>query len=151
MNKQMYTQQNYRSQWSDTGYWSPSSIITMAWSLTSFFLVKKIFYFLAVLGLRCGTRALSSHDKSGLLSSCDVRAPLHWLFLVQPVGSRARTSAVAAHGVWNLPRLGIEPLPPALTGGSLNMEPPGKSVITDVLKTTGLMSPWPHMVLVDAL
>ena len=96
---------------------------------------------MAVLGLRCGTWASSSHDKSGLLSSCDVRAPLRWLFLVQPVGSRARTSAVVAHGVWNLPRLGIEPLPPALTGGSLNMEPPGKSVVTDVLKTTGLMSP----------
>ena len=55
--------------------------------LTDFlFLIKKTVYFLAVLGLRCCTWALSSHGKSGLLSSCDARVPTAVGFLVAACG-----------------------------------------------------------------
>ena len=31
-----------------------------------------------------------------------------------------------SHGMWDLPRLGIKPVSPALTGGFFTTEPPGK-------------------------
>ena len=34
---------------------------------------------------------------------------------------------LVACGMWNLPRLGIEPMPPALAGGFLTTGSPGKS------------------------
>ena len=34
---------------------------------------------------------------------------------------------LVAHGMWDLPRPGIEPMSPALAGGFLTTGPPGKS------------------------
>ena len=66
---------------------------------------------------------------------------LQWLLLLQGAGSRARrpqllclrdssgcgTWASLLHGVWNLPGLGVKPVPPALAGGVLTTGPPRKS------------------------
>ena len=38
----------------------------------------------------------------------------------------AHRSLVAPHSMWDLPRLGIEPMSPALAGGLFTTEPPGK-------------------------
>ena len=69
---------------------------------------------------------------------------LRWLLLLQSMGSRhagfhscgsraleCRLSSCGArasllHGLWELPRLGLEPLSPASAGGFLTTVPPGK-------------------------
>ena len=42
------------------------------------------------------------------------------------------------HGMWDLPRSGIEPVSPALAGGFLSTAPPGKSLLL-VLKIEALL------------
>ena len=54
----------------------------------------------------CGTRALERR-----LSSCDAQAQL-------------------LHGMWDIPRPGLEPVSSALAGGFLTTAPPGKSLIS---------------------
>ena len=72
---------------------------------------------------------------------------LRWLLLLQRMGSRSagfsscgsrtlvcRLSSSGAwasllHSMWDLPRPGIEPMFPALTGGFLTTAPPGKPPI----------------------
>ena len=95
-----------------------------------------LFLFLAVLGLGYYT-GFSLVAASGSFS-------LRWLLLLPSAGSRARASVVAVLGLWNtgsivngtwswllhsmwgLPRPGIEPVSPVLTGGLFTTEPPGK-------------------------
>ena len=51
-------------------------------------------------------------------------------------GTRAverRLSGGGAHGMWDLPGPGLEPLSPALAGGFLTTAPPGKSPHRKVL------------------
>ena len=48
------------------------------------------------------------------------------------LGSRARLNSCGAwaqllHGMWELPRTGIEPVSPALAGGFFTTKPTGKS------------------------
>ena len=61
---------------------------------------------------------------------------LWWLLLLRSTGSRwaleCRLSSCGAraqllHGMWDLPRPGIEPVSPALAGRFLTTAPPGKS------------------------
>ena len=97
---------------------------------TSFYLF--IYLFLAVLGLRFCTRALSSCGKWGPLFIA-VRGPLiiaaslvaeHRLQTrrLSNCGSRAQL----LRGMWDLPRPGLEPVSPALAGRLSTTAPPGK-------------------------
>ena len=56
----------------------------------------------------CGFSSCSSWGLEHMLSSCGAWASL-------------------LHGMWNLPGPEIEPMSPALAGGFLRTEPPGKS------------------------
>ena len=53
------------------------------------------------------------------LSSCSSWAPEHRL-------SGCGTWALPHHGMWGLPRSGMEPMSPALAGGFFTTEPQGK-------------------------
>ena len=55
------------------------------------------------------------------LSNCGSWALEHRL-------SSCGTWALLLHGMWDLPRPGIEPMPPALAGRFLTTMPPGKSL-----------------------
>ena len=87
---------------------------------------------MAVLGLRFCARAFSSCGKRGPLFIA-VRGPLttatslvakHRLQTrrLSNCGSRAQL----LHGMWDLPRPGLEPVSPALAGRFLITAPPGK-------------------------
>ena len=100
-----------------------------------------IYLFLAVLGLRFCARAFSSCGKWGPLFIA-VRGPLpiaaslvaeHRLQTrrLSTCGSRAQP----LHGMWDLPRPGLEPVPPALAGRFSTTAPPGKPWFT-VLMTS---------------
>ena len=86
-------------------------------------------------------RGLSLVAVSGGYSSLRcVGFSLQWLLLLQSTGSRHTGSVVVAHGLsscgaralllhgmWDLPRPGLEPVSPALAGGFLTTVPLGKS------------------------
>ena len=87
---------------------------------------------MAVLGLRFCVRAFSSCGKQGPLFIA-VRRPL--TIAASPVAehrlqTRRLTScgsrAQLLHGMWDLPRPGLEPVSPALAGGFSTTAPPGK-------------------------
>ena len=100
---------------------------------------------MAALGLRCCVRAFSSCGERGLLlvvvhglliavaslvaehgllarglSSCGLQALEHRL-------SSCGAWAYLLHGMWDLPRPGLEPVSPALAGRFLTTAPPGRS------------------------
>ena len=96
------------------------------------FIYKFIYLFLAVLGLRFCARAFSSCGERGPLFIV-VRGPLtiaaslvaeHRLQTrrLSSCGSRAQL----LRGMWDLPRPGLEPVPPALAGRFSTTAPPGK-------------------------
>ena len=87
---------------------------------------------MAVLGLRFYARAFSSCGKRGPLFIV-VRGPL--TIAASPVAEHrlqmSRLSSCGAraqllHGMWDLPRPGLEPVSPALAGGFSTTAPPGK-------------------------
>ena len=109
---------------------------------------------MALLGLRCCTRAFSSCGEWGLLfvvvcglliavaSCCGARALGAWGSVavarrLSSYGSRAlerRLSSCGARayllrGMCDIPGPGIEPMSPALAGGFLTTVPPGKSPV----------------------
>ena len=88
--------------------------------------------FLAVLGLRFCARAFSSCGKRGPLFIA-VRGPL--TVAASPVAEhRLQTRRLSScgswaqllHGMWYLPRPGLEPVSPALVGRFSTTAPPGK-------------------------
>ena len=90
-----------------------------------YFFYLKLYLLLAVLHL-CGcTWALSSYDS--WVSYCsDFSCYRAWA--LGSVGSSSWGSwASLPSGIWNLPRPGIEPVSPALSGRFLTTGPPGKS------------------------
>ena len=100
--------------------------------LTFLFVCLFIYLFMAVLGLRFCARAFSSCGKRGPLLIA-VRGPLtiaaslvaeHRLQTrrLRSCGSRAQL----LRGMWDLPRPGLEPVSPALTGRFPTTAPPGK-------------------------
>ena len=102
--------------------------------MTFFFLFKFIFIylFLAVLGLRFCARAFSSCSKCGPLFIA-VRGPLTIvasLVAEHRLQTRRLSScgsqAQLLRGMWDLPRPGLEPAPPALAGRFSTTAPPGK-------------------------
>ena len=95
---------------------------------------------MAVLGLRFCTRAFPSCGKRGPLLIA-VRGPLTIAASLvverrlQPrrlsnCGSRAQS----LHGMWDLPRPGLEPVSPASAGRLSTTAPPGKPNIISFLK-----------------
>ena len=78
--------------------------------------------------LCCWIRAFSSCHKWRKLSRCSV-----WAQHSQRTGSRAHRlsncgpQASLPHSIWNLPRPGIEPVPPALANRVLTTGPPENS------------------------
>ena len=101
-------------------------------SVFLFFLFFKIYLFMAVLGLRFRARAFSSCGKWGPLFIAVCRPLTIAASLVaehrlqtrrlSSCGSRAQL----LHGMWDLPRPGLEPLFPALAGRFSTTAPPGK-------------------------
>ena len=103
------------------------------YSLNNFvYIYLYIYLFLAVLGLRFCARAFSSCGERGPLFIA-VRGPLtiaaslvaeHRLQTrrLSSCGSRAQS----LHGMWDLPRPGLEPVSPALAGRFSTTAPPGK-------------------------
>ena len=88
--------------------------------LSSFF-NRFIYFFLAVRGLCCCMRALSSCREWGLLSSCSEQAS-------HCCGFSCGAQAQLSRGLWGLPRAEVEPVSPALTGRLSTTRPPGKSI-----------------------
>ena len=77
---------------------------------------------IAVASLCCGARALGMRASVVVargLSSCGSRALERRL-------SSCGTWALLLCGMWDLPRLGLEPVSPALAGGFLTTVPPRK-------------------------
>ena len=109
--------------------------------------MRSFFIFLAALGLRCCARAFSSCGEPGLLfiavhgllnvvsslvaehglqrvrasvdAACVLSSCSTWL-------SSCGTQAQLLHGMWYLPRPGLEPASPVLAGRFLTTTPPGK-------------------------
>ena len=107
-------------------------MITILTGVRWYFIVLFCFLFLAVLGLRFCVRAFSSCGKWGPLFIA-VRGPLtvvaslvaeHRLQTrrLSNCGSRGQL----LHGMWDLPRPGLEPVSPALAGRFSTTAPPGK-------------------------
>ena len=92
--------------------------------------------YLDVLGLHCHAQAFSSCSKLGLPSSSGAQTSHCSSFPCAEHGLQAcrlsshSTRALLFHGMWNLPRPGIEPVSPALAGGFLTTGPPGKSLMS---------------------
>ena len=88
---------------------------------------------MAVLGLRFCARAFSSCGERGPLFIA-VRGPLA-IVASLVVEHRLQTRRLSScgsqaqllHGMWDLPRPGLEPVYPALAGGFLTTAPPAKS------------------------
>ena len=90
---------------------------------------------MAVLGLRFCARAFSSCDEQGPLFTA-VRGPL--TIVSSPAAehrlqtrrlSNCGSRAQLLRGMWDPPRPGLEPVPPALAGRFSTTAPPGKPCI----------------------
>ena len=99
------------------------------------FIIYLLFLFLAALGLRFCARAFSSCGEWGPLFIA-VRGPLTitaslvaeqrlQTLRLSSCGSRAQL----LRGMWDLPRPGLEPVSPALSGRFSTTAPPGKPVV----------------------
>ena len=84
--------------------------------------------------LRCGAQAFHC----GGFSRCGAQALVAWASVVMARGLSCRglwvlerrlsscgTRAWLLRGMWDPPRAGLEPVPPALAGGFLTTVPPG--------------------------
>ena len=105
---------------------------------------------MAVLGLRFCARAFSSCGKWGPLFIA-VRGPLiivaslvveHRLLMRK--FSNCGSWAQLLHGMWDLPRPGLEPVSPALAGRFSTTAPPGKPQILFFLRTPVLLDRAPR-------
>ena len=110
-----------------------SCISFLSFFLTSFLLFF-LYFFCHSLSLFCPTWASSSCWELGLLSSCHVQASLGtWASVVVALKNRLSnfgTQAQLPRGMWDLPGLEMEPMPPALAGRFLTTGPPGKLYIS---------------------
>ena len=108
-------------------------------TFSSFFKKNYLFIFLAVLGLRCCVWAFSRCGERGLLFIA-----VHGLLIVVASlvdhGLQAhRLSSFGARaqlfrGTWDLPRPGLEPVSPALTGRFITTAPPGKPLFSSFIQ-----------------
>ena len=106
--------------------------ITFFFEMCFKFIYLFIYLFLAVLGLRFCTRAFSSCGERGPLFIM-VHGPLivtASLVVEHRLQTRRLSScdsrAQLLHGMWDLPRPGLEPVSPALAGRFSTTAPPGK-------------------------
>ena len=107
------------------------------WIVFSHSFLKNVclFIFLAVLACCTGFSLVAA---SRGCSSCGAWASLPWLLFLRSMGSRVRLSSCSAwayliRGMWDLPRPGVKPTSPALTGGFFTVEPPGKPLSFHIL------------------
>ena len=92
-----------------------------------FIFFLKIILFLAALGLHWCSLAFSSCSERGATLSLQcLGLSLQRLLLLQGKGPRAHRLQQLPRGTWDPPGPGIEPVSPALAGGFLFTEPPGK-------------------------
>ena len=90
-----------------------------------------ILFTLAALSLHCGKQTFSSCSRQGLPLFWLTGFSLRWLRAQGGASiSSCGTLASLLLGMWTLPRPGIEPVTPALAGGYLTTEPPGKPLST---------------------
>ena len=111
-----------------------------------------IFLFLVMLGLRCYTWAFSGYgDEGSSLLRCVGHCGGCSCGGVLALGVQALVVVVLL-GMWNLPRLGIEPVSRVLQGRCLSTVPPGKppSVLfedaLDKLQISSLQAPGIHLI-----
>ena len=130
--------------------WNVKTLENKSLPLSSFFFFKLgffggffclfvclfIYLFLVVLGLRFCARAFSSCGERGPLFIA-VRGPLTIAasFVAEHRLQTRRLSncgswAQLLHGMWDLPRPGLEPVSPALAGRFSTTVPPGKPKLT---------------------
>ena len=113
-----------------------------------FFLIFFFILFLPVLGLRFCVRAFSSWGERGPLFIV-VHGPLtvvaslvaeHKLQTrrLSTCGSRAQL----LHGMWDLPRPGLEPVSPALAGRLSTTAPPGKPSFSLFVYESNMQKIW---------
>ena len=95
------------------------------------------YFFMAVLGLCLCVRASSSRGKRGPLLIA-VRGPptiAASLVAEQRLQTRRLSNcgswAQLLHGMWDLPRPGLEPVSPALAGRLSTTAPPGKPILIE--------------------
>ena len=95
------------------------------------YILKFIYFWLSWVFV--AARGLSLLAVSGSYSSLRcVGFSLRWLLLWRSMGSRhggfrsCGSRSQLLRSMWDLPRPGLEPLPPALAGGFLTTAPPGK-------------------------
>ena len=90
------------------------------------FLILIFCLFLVALGLHCCTQPFSSCNAQashgGGFSYCEAQALATWF------NNCMWLAGLVLHGIWNLPRPGIELVSPALAGGFLSTAPPRKSL-----------------------
>ena len=97
-----------------------------------FFINLFIYLFLAVLGLRFCARAFSSCGERGplFIAVCGPLTVMASLVVGHGLQTRRLSScgsrASLLHGMWDLPRPGLEPVSPALAGTVSTTVPPGK-------------------------
>ena len=100
-----------------------------------FFINLSIYLFLAVLGLRFRARAFPSCGKWGPLFIAVHRPLIIAASLVAEHRLQTRrlsncgSRAQPLRGMWDLPRPGLEPVPPALAGRLPTTAPPGKPLL----------------------
>ena len=95
------------------------------------FLLCRVFSALRGLSLVAGSGGYSSlqYTASHCGFSCCRAQALGWASVVAACGlSVCGMWAQLLHGMWDLPRLGMEPMSPAWTGGFLSTMPPWKSL-----------------------
>ena len=86
-----------------------------------------LFIYFGLCWVFVSVRGLSLVVASGSHSSSRCTGlPLSRLLLLRSTGSRRAGSVVVAHGMWDLPRPGLEPMSPALAGRFSTTAPPGK-------------------------
>ena len=100
-----------------------------------------LFLLLVVLSLHCCLGFSPVALSGGLLSSCDHGLLIEMLLLLRSTHggfsscgfqalehrlNNCGTLAQLLRGMWDLPRSGIKPMSPALTGGFIPTDPPGK-------------------------
>ena len=104
---------------------------------------------MAVLGLRFCARAFSSCGKWGplFIAVCGPLTIAASLVVEHRLQTRRLSNcgswAQLLRGMWDLPRPGLEPMPPALAGRFLTTAPPGKPLTSFLSRVPCIPTSWP--------
>ena len=109
--------------------------------------IFKMYLFLVALGLHCCVQAFSSCGKQGLLFVAMCKLLVGWFLVVEQGLQACRHQQLRAQllcSMWDLPRLGIEPMSPTLAGRFLSPVPPGKPQSFKSLSSNSGWGIWSH-------